>query len=317
MIHSMMDTDIWDEEFELVLEQDHFEEVWAIIEQNLAGYIDGYLDAVAVKNHKFRAEENWTVYVNDLIRAHTKEQDAYESIFAPDLMDEYEEDVDGFKGSVLSRQCPTIRQTLNSKREALKEWQILYKLRSPRELYDTFYNMITFAEDYDSKMADELVMVDSIEDIGLRELPEEACYLRGVIGTGILSTVLNAMYPHLFPGQFKLGLFTLCFLSGRAPIGMRSESSEFIMVKDHVRSKTGIIEAEHNYFYPYCTFALYSLRIVRELEIAILDRFNARAPEDFRYVLTNDFYRYVVNENKDAIATLTGNDDALKYGFSI
>lgn len=104
------------------------------------------------------------------------------------------------------------------------------------------------------------------------------------------------------------------FLSdGTKQIQMPSGTSEFSMVKDETWSKTGIYEMEHNYFFPYEVFCIYSLRIYRALADKISEKFDKEYPTDFRFLLTNSFYEYVTSENKEYIATLAGNDDVLKF----
>lgn len=85
------------------------------------------------------------------------------------------------------------------------------------------------------------------------------------------------------------------------------------MVKDEVRSKTGIKEMEHNYFFPYEVFCIYTLRIYRKLCERIKNRLQKEFPCDYRFLLTNSFYEFVTTENKANIATFAGNDDVLKY----
>lgn len=138
------------------------------------------------------------------------------------------------------------------------------------KIYDTFYNIMDFANDYDEEF-DENVMstINKIDENKLVEMENGACYLNGVIGYGILSNILNHMYPRVFPGNYKAGIYSLHFLTGdykKEGIDMPSETSEFLMVKDLTYTKTNIIEAEHNYFYPFETFGLYTLRIYRVIE---------------------------------------------------
>ncbi|MDD4437400.1 MAG: hypothetical protein PHS04_05120 [Tissierellia bacterium] len=321
MLHSMRDNEIWEEEYQLMTDQSHFEKVWNEICSGTPNYFSSYLESLSKSNPSVNAEANIHQHFQKMIKEHSKASKKYNNIFAPNLMEDYEADIDGFKGTVLSKQCDVIRKTLNSQAEALKEWKIQYKLAKSQQLYDTFYNMISFAEDYNKSTEEDLANIDSIEDIGFAQMVEDACYLTGVIGPGILSTILNAIYPRIFPGKFKIGMFALYILSGKKPIDMRSDTSEFLMTKDDVKSKTGTIEQEHNYYYPYESFGLYSLGIYRLLNNIITTQYNTQYrftfPNDFRYVLINNFYEYIINVNKEDIKTLLGNDDIFKFGHSI
>ncbi|HCS74060.1 MAG TPA: hypothetical protein DIW17_09310 [Clostridiales bacterium] len=318
MIHSMMDSEIWKREFELMVDQEHFEKVWDIINTSFNESVDSYLDNIVYTNPAIKPKDTLSLYIKKLIDEHSKGQEKNAELFHSDNMAEYQYDMDGFKGDTLSKKCPAIRVALMSRVEALKDWRIAFKVVSPQKLYDTFYNMISFAEEYKDTMTEDVIeKINTIDDNGLIQLAEDFCYLTGVIGTGILSNILNSIYPWLFPGMFKFGTFALYILSGRQAIDMGSNSSEFLMIKDDIRSKTGIIEADHNYFFPYETFALYTLRIYRALDKAINDRFQIKFPDDYRYVLTNDFYRYIVDINKERIQTLLGNDDILKFQISV
>lgn len=318
MIHSYIDNDIWEDEFEQMMDQEHFDKMWKLMEPTISKYMVSYFDEIAFSNGSLKPANNVSLLIKRLVSENSKMHDKYIKIFSPDLMEEYQEDVDGFKGSILSKECPVIFHTLHSKAEALNDWKKLYKITKPQELYDTFYNMMDFAFEYDKDFSEEkLFDVDEIENNNLTGLADDACYLIGVIGTGIVSTILNAMYPRVFPGHFKIGLFALYMLSKQSTLDMKTRSSEFIMVKDDSHSKTGVIETEHNYYYPYATFGLYSLKIYKMLSEAIVKRFNLSFPCEYRYVLTNDFYEYVFEQNKEAIKTLLGNDDILKFGYSV
>ncbi|MDO4765093.1 MAG: hypothetical protein Q4A29_03465 [Eubacteriales bacterium] len=316
MISSQIDSSIGEIEFELLSDQEHMEEVWAVMQPRLEEYVNDYLEGISHYKDLATPGDSFLALLAEMIRKNDKVQDRYFEIFDMELMeDEYSEDTEGFKAVTLKKECDIIRKTLQSKSEALGEWKKKFHGCKSQQLYDTFYNMLTFAVEYDEEMdEDTLAEVDTIEEIGFAQMSEDACYQSGVLGFGIVSNILNHMYPRAFPGNYKAGIYSLHFLTGLGKgVNMPSESSEFLMVKDDVYSKTGIIESEHNYYFPYETFGLYTLRIFRFLETKIKARFHKEFPSDYRYLLTNDFYDYVTSIHRSDISTLCGNDDLLKF----
>ncbi|WP_022765378.1 hypothetical protein [Butyrivibrio sp. XPD2006] len=316
MIRSQIDTNIGDREFELLEDQDHMEEVWKVMQPRLEQYVDEYLEGVSHYKDKPTPGDSYAALLAEMIKKNDRLHDKYHDLFDMDLMEEeYAEDTEGFKAVTLKKECDVINKALQSKSEAMGEWKSKFYGCKSQQIYDTFYNMMCFAEEYDSDMTEEeLESVDTIEDIGLAQMSEDACYQTGVLGFGIVSNILNHMYPRVFPGNYKAGVYSLHFLTNKGHgVNMPSDSSEFLMVKDDSYSKTGIIETEHNYYFPYQTFGLYSLRIYRYMESRIKSRFKKDFPSDYRYLLTNDFYEYVTSVHRQDIATLCGNDDMLKF----
>ena len=316
MISSQIDGSIGNREFELFTDQNHMEEVWEVIQPRLEEYVNGYLEGVSHFKDLPSPGDSFVAFLSEMIKKNDSVHDKYFEIFDIDLMEEeYAEDTEGFKSVTLKKDCDIIRHTLQSKSEAISEWKKKFYGCKSQKLYDTFYNMMNFAIEYDEEMDEEtLAEVDTIDEIGLEQMEEDACYQTGVLGFGIVSNILNHMYPRVFPGNYKAGIYSLHFLTGRGQgVKMPSESSEFLMVKDDFYSKTGIIETEHNYYYPYQTFGLYTLRIFRYMEEKIKSRFHKEFPSDYRYLLTNDFYDYVTSLHQSDIATFTGNDDMLKF----
>ena len=316
MISSMIDSNVGKKEFELLSDQEHMEAVWRVMQPKLERYANEYLEGVSHYQDLRTPGDSISAFLNEMIKKNDKLHDKYFQIFDMDLMEEeYSEDTEGFKAVTLKKECDVIRKTLQSKSESLTEWKRKFYGCKSQQIYDTFYNMMSFAQDYDSDMDEAaLADVDTIEDIGFAQMSEDACYQSGVLGFGIVSNILNHMYPRTFPGNYKAGVYSLHFLTGCGKgVNMPSDSSEFLMVKDDSYSKTGIIETEHNYYFPYETFGMYTLRIYRLLEKKIFTRFQKEFPTDYRYLLTNDFYEYVTSVHRADIATLCGNDDMLKF----
>ena len=317
MIQSFMDKQVWNDEFQFMRDQEHFDKVWLIMKPVLTEYVKQYLDDIALSGPA-SAKGNYSLFLKKLIANNDKLNEKYHELFDLDMMDEYGEAVDDFKAQILKNETDVIRNGLRSKSEALNEWKSKFYSVKAQKIYDTFYNIMDFAKEYDEEF-DEAVMasIDEIDENKLAEMEEGACYLNGVIGFGIVSNILNHMYPRIIPGNYKVGVYSLHFLTGdykKDGIDMPSETSEFLMIKDLTRSKTDIIEAEHNYFFPFQTFGLYSLRIYRVIEEEINNRFVMKYPTDYRFLITNDFYDFVAKLNKEAITNLTGNDDVLKFG---
>ena len=316
MQQSYLDTDIGKAEFQLLKDQEHIDYVWSVMEPIVDRYVDGYLESVSHYKDLSSPQDSFSSFLQELISGNDKLHDKYHEIFDMDVMEEeYAEDTEGFKAAVLKKECDVIRKTLQSRTEALKEWKSKFYGCKSQALYDTFYNMMSFAVEYNDGMDEETMLsMDSVEENGLAEMEEDACYKTGVLGYGIVSNILNHMYPRVFPGSYKAGVWSLYFLSdGTKVIEMPSQTSEFSMVKDETWSKTGIYEMEHNYFLSYEVFSMYTLRIYRKLEERIAGKFHKEYPTDYRFLITNSFYEYVTSENKAYIATLAGNDDVLKF----
>ena len=318
MVRSLVDTEIWDDEFGLLVDQDHMDKVWNVMQERLERLVNDYLEGVSHFKDMSSPSDGFSAFLNELIKKNDKLHDKYHELFDMDLMDEdYSEDTEVFKSVILKKECDVIKNTLQSKSDTLAEWKSKFYGCKSQQIYDTFYNLLSYAVDYNEEMTEDVMSeIDTIDDIGFRQMIEDACYQSGVLGFGIVSNILNHMYPRVFPGNYKAGVYSLHFLAGKGNgIDMPSESSEFLMVKDDVRSKTGTIESEHNYYFPYETFGIYTLRIYRYMEDKIKTRFHKEFPSDYRYLLTNDFYDYVTAVYRSDIVTLRGNDDMLKFSM--
>ena len=317
MLQSLLETEIAKQESILMSSQEHFEEVWRSILPSISSYIDRFIDDIIYTNPSYNGKANFALFRTKIVNLHGITGDKYSNIFSDENMEEYEQDIDSFKSIALKKECDVIRNSLNSKSESLNDWKAAFYRTKAQVMYDTLRNILDYARLYNSDMTeDRLSKIDTIDEIGFRKMDESGCYLQAVFGTGIVSNITNYLYPRTFPGHFKLGIYSLYFISKNIKIIMPSETSEFLMVRDLARSKTGTIEADHNYFFPYETFSLYSLRIARLLNEAFLKKIGDSISSDFRYVSLNAFYEFVVSCNKHIVANLNGSDDVLKFGYT-
>lgn len=185
MLQSFLDTDLGNAEYALINDQTHFEEVWSVMQPKLKKYADGFLEGLSAYNGISLPQNAFAMYLKELIAKNDELHDKYHELFDLELMEEeYAEETETFKSSILAYKCDIIRYTLNSKSEALKEWKIKYRCCKSQALFDTFFNMVSFAEEYDSEMTEAAMdALDEIADCRLSEMGGDgACYQSGVVG---------------------------------------------------------------------------------------------------------------------------------------
>ena len=172
MISSMIDSNVGKKEFELLSDQEHMEAVWRVMQPKLERYANEYLEGVSHYQDLRTPGDSFSAFLNEMIKKNDKLHDKYFQIFDMDLMEEeYSEDTEGFKAVTLKKECDVIRKTLQSKSESLTEWKRKFYGCKSQQIYDTFYNMMSFAQDYDSDMDEAaLADVDTIEDIGFAQM---------------------------------------------------------------------------------------------------------------------------------------------------
>lgn len=200
MVQSMTSGPIADKEFSLLVDQNHFEKVWGIMLPKIQESAEDFLISVSNFGNQGVMEYAYSAFVKELIRKNEKRYNKYHEIFDLSLFeDEYAMDLDDFKNTTLKKECDVINKTLQSKAEALNEWKKKFYGSSSQKVFDTCYNFITFGADYDEEMdEDRMSDIQTIEDNGLAQMVEDACYQTGVFGFGIVSNILNHMYPRVF-----------------------------------------------------------------------------------------------------------------------
>lgn len=297
-----------DAELRYMEEHYHICKVIEIMLPNLERYIGEYLS-------KMKTQIGAKLYFDSIIGSFKVEQKKYLNFFS-EGWDDIGDDFKTFKRSLRTR-CPAFSHALSSKTSVLNEWKANFNVAPPEKLYQVIKNIYTFYRSYNKVMTEEKMQtISSWEDNLLIGLIENDCYLNKVIGPGVESAILYHLDPQRFPGSYKYGIWTLYFLTGGISIDMLSGTSEFIMVKDAVISRTGIIESDHNFFFPYQVYAYYALMHFNQLNTGLRNRYSISFPNEWRFVIVSDFYTFVVNKNYGVLQTLTGNDDVLKFEIS-
>lgn len=313
---SARDSREWKTEFKTISDQRHIDQVWSVMKPRVNEYANRYFADRMHEGGLIQPEQAVVLHVKKLIMANDDYQETYRELFDPDLMEEYGEDTEGFKSVVLKKKCPVIVRTLGSPVDDLKEWKSKFYGCKSQRIYDAFLNMMEFAADYDSKMDEEAMRaLNQVRDCRLSEMEDDEsefgnCYLTGVLGYGIVANILGHMYPRTFPGSHRAGTWSLYFFTkGDKTIFMPSGTSEFIMLKDDYKPRPGSnFSTDHNFFLPYEVFCIYALRIYRLLVARMKERYGYDFPSESRFLLTNDFFEFVRDENSDSIATFTGSD---------
>lgn len=214
----------------------------------------------------------------------------------------------------LTIEIPLIRRALQSKYEAMKEWQQKFTWSKAADIYAIFFNLITYMNEFKDETEEiDFTKYDDLEDLeSLIVLNEDDDYnVPGVIGMGIKSSVLFHLNPDFFMCSNKNSLYGFYFLTECENFRLPSGSNEFIMVNDmkeesnRRNGRNALID--QNYWYPYDLFMLYSLRSYRLLE-QLCSRYNYKLSEEYRFVHLNTFMSQIWQMKIDTINTMTGGD---------
>jgi hypothetical protein len=310
---------------------DHIEMIWAKMEQKFPEYFQRYaqggglnlgkLGKLGDVSAKGKSSDGLMRRVRKALEQFAKEKRGYDETFDPDELAACQSDSRAFARD-LERDVAVIRHAMHSDNPEMRVWKIKYqrvKRQNPDDLLRVFMNIVDFAEHYPAtERATGFAQIDAMEDFGFQEFDEGVedesrsraegedrspetglirfgkYHILGVIGLGIVSTVLCYRNPAFFPHRSRQGLIGFYFLSDREKTGMPSDSSEFLMYR-MLDDDTTI---EHNFFYPYSPFALYSNRLARRLEQELAER-GVDFDPTHRFVYTDDFLAFVADQHRD------------------
>ena len=306
----------------------HIERVFKEIEKNFESYFDKYITSrsgIVITNEaieslkekmnidgnikiaidKSKLKKNLEAIKNSAIKEFNKDVEEYDELFDLKTLEEYEEDPAGFKND-LKKDCSMIRKTLNSKDKSLDQFKIKFNVSNANKLLKVITNIANYVNVYSEKWDGydyngEYTIENLIEDDLLEQsiLDTEGYGLDGVIGGGIKSYIAYKLLPEYFPHRSREAIWALWYLSDKKDFGY-DQDSEFLMIL------TDKVVTQQNFYYPYQLFGIYSYLIYQLL----LERYielNVHFPEKHRYVLTNDFLRFVAKFHEEEISELSRN----------
>lgn len=225
-----------------------------------------------------------------------KDRKKYEAIFDEESLEEYEDDPQYFKSTVLKNECPIIHSTLHNKRaKELDKYRYEFSIAKSQELLSVVSNLYNFADQYINNYYDENLYDNIVkyEDLRISLLDTDDYTVYGVIGGGIKSHMLYKVYPATFPNRSRDAIWAFWYLTDKKKFDCKQDS-EFLMI-DIDKSIT-----QQNYFYPYELFVFYAHHIFKLINQEAREN-GVYIDLNYRYVIVDAFLSFVANEHKEEI----------------
>lgn len=307
------------DDFDTIHDETHIMEVIKSIQHNFQKYFEQISGITDSPLGKTQSKMFWKEQIADYKSDYLQESKIYRNFFDDENIEEYQEidDPKVFKKD-LRKECPIIRKTLNSKMEELQEWKQDFAYANAKEMLETFMNFIDYAREYshDINESDYLQFSDIKDFQGLHEFSQDPDLgMQNVIGAGIKTTVLYHLDARFFNKSVRRNLYGLYFLTEQLHMRMPSATSEFTIIDDTKTYKEGRnskrnYTIEHNYWYPYDLFMLYSKHVYDLLKNK-LQQYEISLEPELRYVYVTMFLELVTNEHKEAVKTMMGGDQEI------
>ncbi|MGL5151289.1 MAG: hypothetical protein ACRC7N_12035 [Clostridium sp.] len=249
--------------------------------------------------------------VIESIESFEKDREKYKAIFDEEALEEYEDDPQYFKSTVLKNECPVIHSTIHNKRaKELDKYRYDFSVSNPSELLEVVSRLSSFANEYYNEYYNEedYGKVNTYEELNISDLDTDDYTVYGVIGGGIKSHMLYKVYPSSFPNRSRDSLWSLWYLTDKKILDCKQDS-EFLMI-DIDKSIT-----QQNYFYPYELFTFYAHQIfslindkAKKLEVYI--------DLEYRYVIVDAFLSFIAKQHEEEIDLLRKQIREDGYGFA-
>lgn len=313
-------------EYDLIRQPDHIAKVWSVIDASLPQYWDTFVESAAPPDPaarlatKFKASRKKVSGEIGRVLAHLfekavndyeKEAQKYRRFFDLEALDEYHDDPNAFK-QALSRDVPIIANTLRNRRAELRDWQRSFRTARARDLLAVFESVLDYIGEWRGGLPIDQYIQQAFESepSSFRLDPlddDETMSIVNVIGMGIKSIVLFHLDPERLPPRGQNGLYGLYFLSKMQDFGLPSGSSEFLMVNDLNPAFDGSIIMDHNYWYPYGLFSLYSLRVYNWIEARCQEAKVTLDPR-LRFVYSDRFFAAICTQHQADLRTMRAHE---------
>lgn len=308
-------------DFERVEEPTHVDRILKELTLNVPKYFATITELHKIENRVIPTIDKiiWSKLLIDGIAKFEKESQSYQKFFSEENMEEFEEidDAKVFK-SELKKDCPIIRKSLMSSMTELQKWKEDFAMAKAQAIFETFGNFLDFMRDYaDEKKGIDYNDLETQEDFQplFKFSNDEDLVLRNVIGAGIKTTIIYNIMPQLFCKSVRRTLYGLSFLTTNIHTLMPSRTSEFIMMDDTdmnkgSRNANSNFRMEHNYWYPYNIFMLYTNHIYKIIE-DLFHKIGITLEPKYRFVYVNLFLELICLKEIDAVKTMMGGDQDL------
>lgn len=299
---------------------EHVEQVLESIQNNFSKYYDEFIKSEAgnavtaddvkkiagnlgIKNvkisDKINQKEKFINIIKDSIGSFERDREKYLAIFDEESLEEYEDDPQYFKSTVLKNECPIIHSTIHNKRaKELDKYRYEFNVSDPNELLRVVSNLHNFAEEYYQEIYDQesYDQINNYKDLRYGILDTDDYTVYGVIGGGIKTHMLYKLYPAVFPNRSRDAIWALWYLTDKNTFGCKQDS-EFLMIDINK------FITQQNYFYPYELFAYYAHQIFQMLKEKA-DSIDVYLDPEYRYVFVDSFLGYVAQKHDEEISFL-------------
>lgn len=316
---------------EICFDQTHIDSVWKQIEKQIPGYFQKFIESEGGNaisqdkieklaahfgssskptNKKKDPKKILDSLLAETIEEYENERTPYQEHLDLDALEEYKDDVNSFKNTILKNQIPIIRKTLqNRQAKELDKFRADFNFAQPGDLFKVTFNIIKLANEWrnDWYIEEEFEEIDACDELDYHELDGEDYTAFGVIGGGIKSHFIYNLFPEMYPYRSREAIWALYYLSDKQHFGCE-EDSQFLMIN----VKEG--STQQNFYYPYGIFAFYALKIFSELK-KLYTGYGVTIPTKYRFVVVNRFLSFIARNHQDEIDTLKQKSDNYHYDY--